>query len=152
MDGVAPAAWASCVPNPPASPSVFTGTVTSTERDGLVAHVGTDDGRMVTVVGTPADSGVTTVDRTYQVGARYEFHPLNATDPFQDNICTRTHIIGPAGVPTTTEAPGSTRPPLSISDTSPGGVSVGLVAGTGAAAVLVLGSAVAIARRRRNAR
>jgi hypothetical protein len=99
-------AWASCAPDAPTSPHVFTGTVISTEREGRVAHVRTDDGQSVVVVGTPAESGVTSVDRTYEVGVRYEFHPLNATSPFQDNICTRTHAIGsPATTPQPTVSP-----------------------------------------------
>lgn len=100
LAGPSPATWASCGPTPPASPVVFTGTVLWTQRDGRVAHVRTDTGQRVTVIGTPSSDGVTTVDRTYEVGARYEFHPLNATDPFQDNSCTRTHLIAPASSPT----------------------------------------------------
>ncbi|MEU8142198.1 hypothetical protein [Nonomuraea sp. NPDC048901] len=91
---VAPAAaLADCTGTPPPSPHVFIGVVLSVERDGRVAHVRTDDGQDVQVVGTPSESGITTADRTYKTGARYEFHPLNASSPFQDNACTRTRSI-----------------------------------------------------------
>ena len=85
---------ADCVQTPPPSPHVFTGTVVSVESSGRVATVRTDDGAEVKVIGTPSETAVTTVDRAYDVGARYEFHPLNATSPFQDNACTRTRKIG----------------------------------------------------------
>jgi hypothetical protein len=84
---------ADCVQTPPLSPHVFNGTVVSIESSGRVASVRTDDGADVRVIGTPSETGVTTVDRTYKVGARYEFHPLNASSPFQDNACTRTRQI-----------------------------------------------------------
>ena len=106
LGGPALPASASCAPNAPMSPHVFTGTVISTEREGRVAHVQTDDGQYVVVVGTPSESGVSAVDRSYDVGVRYEFHPLNATSPFQDNICTRTHPI---------TSPAPTTPPITIS-------------------------------------
>jgi hypothetical protein len=41
---------------------------------------------------------MTSVDRTYEVGGRYEFHPLNDSDPYRDNDCTSTHRI-PAASP-----------------------------------------------------
>lgn len=90
-------AFASCATPPPVSPSVFSGTVLSTELGDRIAQVRTDDGDIVEVRGTPSDGGaITTVDRTYVVGTRYEFHPLNATSPYEDNICTATHVIEPA--------------------------------------------------------
>ncbi|MFD1542807.1 hypothetical protein [Nonomuraea guangzhouensis] len=80
---------ADCVQTPPASPHVFTGTVVSVESSGRVATVRTDDGAEVKVIGTPSETAVSTVDRAYDVGARYEFHPLNATSPFNDNAFVR---------------------------------------------------------------
>lgn len=32
-------------------------------------------------------------DRTYTVGAHYEFHPRNDAPPYRDDICTATHPI-----------------------------------------------------------
>ena len=86
---------ASCMPTPRVSDYRFTGTVTQVGDDGRTATVRTDDGRTVTVHGSPADGRNvrTSVDRIYQVGVRYEFHPLNATSPYQDNACTATHPI-----------------------------------------------------------
>ena len=98
---VAAPASASCVDTPIASAHAFTGTVQSVQLDGRLAQVKTDDGATVVVRGTPEGSTVslTTVDRTYKVGARYEFHPINASSPYQDNACTATREIGGAGVP-----------------------------------------------------
>lgn len=93
--GPAQPASASCVEPAPTSPAVFTGTVLTTESDGRIAQVRTDDDRSVEVRGTPSPGGITSVDRTYIVGTRYEFHPINATDPFEDNICTNTHALAP---------------------------------------------------------
>jgi hypothetical protein len=90
----APAA-ASCVASPAASPHRFSGTVIRVEDAGRTATVRTDDGHTVTVHGGYASEPgvVTTVDRTYQIGVRYEFHPLNSASPYQDNACTATHPI-----------------------------------------------------------
>lgn len=92
---------ASCVTPPPVSAYAFTGTVVSTAADGRIAQVVTDDGTFVEVRGTPDPSVITSVDRTYRVGGRYEFHPLNAASPYEDNICTATHELAPdtAGSP-----------------------------------------------------
>lgn len=103
--GWATPASASCVTPPVASPALFMGTVLSTERDGLIARVRTDDGRDVTVSGTPSAHGATSVDRTYRLGTRYEFHPVNTTNPYQDNICTATHAVAP--VPSVSSSPGA---------------------------------------------
>jgi hypothetical protein len=56
--------------------------------------VRTDSGRIVTVHGSYVDgpNSATSVDRTYELGARYEFDPVNDADPYQDNICTGTHM------------------------------------------------------------
>lgn len=97
--GAAPA-LASCVAFPGVSPHAFAGTVVALAREGRVAQVRTDDGRAVEVRGTPARpdgpggaTSATTVDRTYELGARYEFHPVNAAAPFEDNSCTATHPL-----------------------------------------------------------
>jgi hypothetical protein len=94
----APAA-ASCVFPARTSAFAFVGTVTGTSNGGRVATVRTDAGAVVTVVGTPdLGSGLTSVDRAYVVGTRYEFHPINNESPYQDNACTATHEVegGPA--------------------------------------------------------
>lgn len=96
------AASASCVTDrPPASPYAFVGTVIDTAKDNRVATVITDEGEQVKVLGTPASgwfaTGVSSVDRRYALGGRYEFHPVNSSDPYQDNRCTATRkLAGPA--------------------------------------------------------
>lgn len=93
-------AYASCMGTPPPAKTVFTGTVTSTSHGGRQAMVRTTDGRTVTVNGTPdLDAAATSVDRTFQEGATYEFHVLNETSPYEDNACTATKQIaaGPGG-------------------------------------------------------
>jgi urease beta subunit len=63
--------------------------------------VRTDDGQVVVVRGTPdAEAAITSVDRTYTVGARYEFHPINEASPFEDNACTGTRQLAAPGVGT----------------------------------------------------
>jgi hypothetical protein len=145
--GAAPEASASCAAPPSVSPWVFTGTVVSTERDGRVAAVQTDDGHRVEVVGTTSTStnGFTSVDRAYEVGARYEFHPANSTSPFQDNICTRTHVISPATAATT---PGTANTRPAASDAPSGLGTTAAIAGTGAAIALI---ATLVVRRHRRA-
>jgi hypothetical protein len=101
-------AAASCAGPPAPSSHAFTGTALAVEHEGRVATVKTDDGRTVVVRGTPNESGFTSVDRTYTVGARYEFHPVNATNPFEDNACTATRMIAAGeGVPVDAEDAGN---------------------------------------------
>jgi hypothetical protein len=50
----------------------------------------------VQVIGTASTSGFTSGNRAFDIGARYEFHPTNATSPFEDNICTRAHLGQPS--------------------------------------------------------
>lgn len=97
----APAAYASCAGPPEPSPYAFVGRVIATESAQRVATVLTAGGETVQVAGTPSpdNRGVTSVDRTYQVGAVYEFHPTNGTDPFQDNNCTMTHRLRGHDIP-----------------------------------------------------
>ena len=87
--------WASCRVGPSQSPYRFTGTVVQTTNADRTAMVRTDDGRNVMVRGSYVEGpdSHTTVDRTYQVGVRYEFDPVNASSPYQDNICTATHPL-----------------------------------------------------------
>jgi hypothetical protein len=93
-------AWASCAAEPSQSPYWFTGIVVSTTNADRTAVVRTDDGRVVIVRGTDAEAADvhTSVDRTYQVGLRYEFDPVNGSSPYQDNLCSTTHPIGPSGI------------------------------------------------------
>jgi len=90
---------ASCAPPPPASSAQrFTGVVVSVSDQGRTATVRTDDGRTVTVTGRGDPSGaITSVDRTYTAGARYEFHPLNDASPYRDNACTATRELSSTG-------------------------------------------------------
>lgn len=83
-------AVASCVSNPSQSAFAFNGTVVSTEANGRIARVATEDGRTVEVRGTKEANGFTPVDRTFRVGAQYEFHPVNNASPYEDNACTAT--------------------------------------------------------------
>lgn len=96
---------------PPAvSAHAFTGTVKSTKDDGAVALVRTDDGREVTVRGARwNDNTISSVDRTFVAGTRYEFHPVNDGDPYLDNACTATRQLA-GGEPGLTpgSAPAST--------------------------------------------
>jgi hypothetical protein len=84
----------SCAETQIRSPHAFTGVVVSTRSRGRVATVRTDAGATVQVVGTPdSGSAATSVDRSYEVGGRYEFHPINSSSPYQDNACTFTHLL-----------------------------------------------------------
>jgi hypothetical protein len=124
--------------------------VTSTERDGRIARVRTDDGQDVEVDGTPSATGATSVDRTYAVGTRYEFHPLNATSPFQDNACTSTRSL--ASQATATLASPATAPGTPVAGSSTRSVAwPGLpwLVGGVAAAMLLAGMVIAGARRGR---
>jgi hypothetical protein len=98
--GLAAPVQASCFQTAIASADKFTGTVTATSNKGRTATVRTDDGKTVTVMGSEAaePNSATTVDRSFAVGTRYEFHPVNDTDPYLDNACTATHAIGAGGV------------------------------------------------------
>jgi hypothetical protein len=97
----APPAYASCAHPPRLSEHAFVGQVIATELDDRVATVRTAGGDTVQVVGTPspADDSITSVDRTYVVGATYEFHPWNNTDAYQDNLCSATERLRGDEVP-----------------------------------------------------
>ena len=109
--------------------------------------VHTDDGRTVTVRGSDADgpNAATTVDRTYQVGVRYEFHPLNDTSPYRDNACTATHPIGARSPdPNDPAAAGG-------GDAATGAPSTSLWLGIAAAVILLTSAGLWLLRRRTNA-
>jgi hypothetical protein len=97
----APPAYASCAHPPRPSEHAFVGQVIATELDDRVATIRTAGGDTVQVVGTPspADNSVTSVDRTYVVGATYEFHPWNNTDPYEDNVCSATERLRGNDIP-----------------------------------------------------
>jgi hypothetical protein len=130
-------ASASCAGSPVVSAHPFTGTVTAVTNRGRTATVRTDDGRTVTVLGSEATGSAvaTSVDRTYQVGLRYEFHPFNDADPYHDNGCSATHAIGAAS--------GATAAGSSSSGPWVGVLSAG-------AAVLVVAGVIVWYLRRRN--
>ncbi len=96
-------AAASCAAPARASEHAFVGTVLTTTSRGRVAVVRTEDGRTVEVRGGETSAAASSVDRTYEVGGRYEFHPVNDASPYQDNACTRTRLLehgaAPAGAP-----------------------------------------------------
>jgi hypothetical protein len=101
-------AQASCAGSPSVSNHVFVGTVTSLANNGRAAQVRTADGHLVQVEGSPVHdaNSATSVDRTYAMGVTYEFHPVNGTSPYQDDICTSTHAIAsPARTVTASAAP-----------------------------------------------
>lgn len=103
-----PLAIASCATDrPPRSPAAFTGVVLSTIFEGRIASVRTEGNETVTVRGTPATalSGATSVDRNYEVGGRYEFHPVNRSSPYEDNACTATRLLSREAVPPATAPP-----------------------------------------------
>jgi len=140
------AAQASCVPldQRPSSPHVFTGVVVSTSLGGRVAVVRTDAGEEVVVRGTTvsADNEMTSADRAYVVGGRYEFHPYNARSPFEDNACSLTVLLGTATIDMSNDVVfGTTH------------LDAGAVALASAAGVFVVGAGVVLAvrnvRRRR---
>lgn len=139
-------AYASCVLPPRVSAHPFTGTVVSVSNAGRTASVRTDDGRIVGVHGSEADQpgAFSSVDRTYDVGVRYEFHPINDADPYQDNICTATHpILASAG-----GSPASSATPSRAGGDPSSGSRVGWIAG-GVVLVTVVGLWLLKRRRRR---
>ena len=150
----AAAAYASCAGTPEPSPYAFTGTVLSVEDGGTVATVETDDGSTVTVIGGPGGggNGMSSVDRTYKVGVRYEFHPLNDQSPYEDNICTATHTLAdqtPPTPPGTTGAGGSGQQGASGTGSAQQQDWSGLSVGLAALAVLgVLGLGLVMVSRR----
>lgn len=84
------AAVAACAAAPSSSPSRFTGLVTQLKDGGTLAVVRRDDGATVVVRGGTGEDR-----RTFETGARYEFHPFNATSPYDDNGCSATRQIAP---------------------------------------------------------
>jgi hypothetical protein len=100
----APAAVASCATShPPRSPYAFVGTVIDTDANDRIATVVKDDGARVTVDGLAAGgrffNSISEVDRRFAVGGRYEFHPLNGSSPYRDNVCTATRQLAGPPVP-----------------------------------------------------
>jgi hypothetical protein len=67
-------------------------------RSSRIGALGSWVGLFLVVGLLAAPNVATSVDRAFQVGGRYEFHPLNAAGPYRDNACTATHLIGGAGV------------------------------------------------------
>lgn len=150
-------ATASCAASPPPSPHAFTGTVLKTRLDGRVATVRTASGAIVTVRGAAAAGRkvFTTVDRQYKVNRSYEFHPLNARSPFQDNACTATNRI-PGGnlagdllEPAAEEPEVNVAPPLTPADDDDGSPVLAATAGAVAVTAAVLTLLVLLLRRRR---
>lgn len=85
-------AFASCAGQATLSPSAFTGRVLSTTRGGRIAQVQVLGGGRVEVDGTPAATGATAEDRIFVVGLFYTFSPSNSSSPYQDSICSMTHL------------------------------------------------------------
>jgi hypothetical protein len=96
------------------------------------------------VLGSDADepNAATSVDRTYEVGAKYEFHPLNDTSPYRDNACTATHLIGAS-------SPDPSGPAAAAgSGTASGEPSTSLWVAISAATTLLTGTGLWLLRRR----
>lgn len=129
----------SCAETQIRSPYSFTGVVVSTRSQGRVATVRTDTGATVQVLGTTANgSGATSVDRSYEVGGRYEFHPTNGSSPYQDNACTFTHLLSSGAEP----SPPTSEPAAATNRRAL------IVAGVSGFAVLGIAGALAVLRRR----
>ncbi|MBE1612585.1 hypothetical protein [Actinopolymorpha pittospori] len=121
------------------------------EDDGSLATVRADDGRVVTVLGgpgAPERNMSSSIDRSYTVGGHYEFHPSNNKDPYQDNICTATHLVEePRRAPV---EPSDDLVPAALStDQSAGQTSSALLVGAVAALVVMAGGAVWLVRVKR---
>lgn len=144
-------AQASCAADPAASPYAFTGLVVGTRLGGRIATVRLDSGATVEVRGTTVneENVASSVDRTYVVGGRYEFHPYNATSPYQDSVCSRTVLRGTESVPSAA-VPAMVSPAVPSSDAPPSPSStVSALAVTTGAAVLAGGLALGIRWRER---
>jgi hypothetical protein len=143
-------ASAPCASTPLISAYRFNGTVTHVSNRGRTATVRTDDGRTVTVRGSQVESenAASTVDRAYQVGIRYEFHPVNDASPFQDNACTATRPIAATDANTGTAASKGTSTAGLPKNT--GGRSAGstIAIGLGGVVILAAGAATWLLRRR----
>lgn len=124
-------ALASCAAVGTPSPHVFTGLVVATRSHDRVATVQTDDGQTVEVHGGPDDPGVfTSSDRTFERGGRYEFHPGNGTNPFEDSQCTATRLVSRVPLPPLPEESDSSPTVLVL-------VAAGLLVGVVTVAVVV---------------
>lgn len=101
--GAPPAALASCVQPPSMEEAlksaeiVFVGTVTSTANRDTWATVaieevwkGSDQPATVPIKGGPGGNSATSVDRTFQAGAKYLFFPLLSERALVDNSCSST--------------------------------------------------------------
>jgi hypothetical protein len=138
---VAPGAYASCATDAERSPYASVGTVIDTEKHDRIATVITDTGRQVKVVGALDSSwfsrSFSPVDRRYALGGRYEFHPINADSPYQDNSCTATEqLAGPRLRPL--QAPPDSLPPWLPVDEQAGPVGYLMFFGPLAVAVTLL--------------
>jgi hypothetical protein len=105
---------------------VFVGTVTSTSYAGRKATVlvetiwyGPDLPAQVEVIGSPALNAATSVDRSFQQGARYLFVPTNNQSPFQDNACSATQPYTPEIAAYKPEGAREVHAPATVQDTSP---------------------------------
>ena len=132
----APPAHASCAFPPSPSEQAFVGQVIDTELDDRVATVRTSSGDTVHVVGTPSpeDGSVTSVDRMYVVGATYEFHPRNGTDPYEDDACSATERLRGSDIPI------ALRNPVTRADVEPKTDSSDGIAAAGLAGVAIVGA------------
>jgi hypothetical protein len=143
-------AQASCAAgSPPRSAHAFVGVVVATSSAGRMATVRTEDGTTVEVRGTeaPGANQATSVDRTYRVGGRYEFHPTNNSAPWADNACTATRLLSvdPAADQATTEE-AQANAWTDVSSVA------GVLAGLLAAGCLVIALVAGHRRRRSNGR
>jgi len=93
----APAA-ASCAGSPTPSAQRFVGKVVDVKDDDTLAVVRREDGATVVVLGAPpAGKGTSSLARTFQENATYEFHPRNEKSPYVDDACTATRLLREGG-------------------------------------------------------
>jgi hypothetical protein len=102
-------AVASCVTEGLRSPWAFEGVVSTVRSERRIATVRTYDGSTVEVRGG-SPRAMTSVDRTFEPGGRYEFHPVNDSSPFEDNSCTATRLLSVGPVPAAAPGSSSNRP------------------------------------------
>lgn len=140
---------------------VFVGVVESTANLGRTAVVNIERSikgnvplRKVTVRGAATDDAtyVTSGDRAYEVGARYEFYPRSSKEPYIDDGCSVTSKeTSPGKFTPGGEEPGSSGPIQGSADPSsdqgslvPGSLAIG-------AAASAIASATVLRRRKRHA-
>lgn len=147
--GTPPTALASCRQPPSMEEAmksaeiVFVGTVTSTANSDTWATVaieeiwkGPDQPASVLIKGGPGGNSATSVDRSFQAGARYLFFPSLDGATLADNSCTSTT---PWSEDLLALRPSDARPALPGTEGEAGFDVMGLVAPLGVALIVAAG-------------